>query len=611
MTQAENTLTNYVQFQYPQVTRNEAIQINQGNQNQIIPVIHNLGSDFLAWFPELSRVNFRTNGYVHDLQAISRIRTGGIPKSTMPNYDYNMTEGERIMVTLQFEWGTALMELRVFSGTPSGRWVEYGASAIKNVVGHRYRRHTLIDLLTDNPTLGVQQNWRIGVMLEDVGLGSLLPGDVVDITASWVQEACISQLQPYLVQVNNYGGSSSTPIPTYTPVVALSLPEGLSSAFILEKTPISYSLTDCPPNTAFTLTWQKDNADLTANSITGTTDALGEAIGSLTADNFSLNGAGSYKAKIIVGSYTAVSTVAINLVAPAVSLNKSAIANVSTETFTVTVGGVVDNSSFELRWTINGVEQAALTTTHTFNAANPVYSFTGNKFSQSATYRVRLWKGGIYRDSDTTLSVTLLPVTTLSLPSGYSKAYMLSDTPLTATGRNFTPNTTVSGAWLKNGASAATFTVPVDSQGTYNQTFGSSAFKNNPYGTGTYQFRLSQGGINYDSLPTVEVISSTISSPNGYYWIIGSGSDQIIRATNAENGKIHTLTLIKNGAATGFSKTATAANNRVEFTITSTEYSNSPLGAGTYGVTITCSGATTTATNIFVIEVSSGGGTLG
>lgn len=613
MTQSSESLTNFVQFQFPQRARNNAIKITQGNQNQILPVVSNQKSDALAVFPELAGLNFVTNAYLHDLQAISRINSGGIPKSTMPNYDYNQTEGERVMATLQFEWGTAMMELRVFSGSPSGQWIEYGASAIKNVTGHRYRRHTLIDLLTDNPTLQIEQGWKIGVMLEDVGLGSLLAGDEVHITASWVQEVIVAQRQPYLVQVNNFGGGGSTPAPTYTPAVALSLPEGMSSAYILEKTAIAYSLTDCPPNETFTLTWQKDGTDLTANSITGTTSELGEATGSLTADNFSLNGAGNYKAKIVIGSYTAVSTIAVNMVGPSVALNKSAITNSSTETFTVTVGGLTEGSTFELRWTVNGVVQSNLTTTHTFNTANPVYSFTGNKFSQAATYRVRFWKDGIYRDSETTLVVTLMPVVTLTLPSGVLKAYLLSNTQLTASGINFTPNSNPTGAWLKGGVSAASFTVPITAQGTYTNTFGCDAFKSSPYGTGYYQFRLAQGGINYDSSPTIHVVSSVISSPNGYYQYLNSGSAMSIRATNAENGKTHTLQLFKNGVlVNGFSKTAVAASNQVEFSISSAEYSNSPLGAGNYGVQITCSGATTINNDVFIVSSgSSGGGTLG
>lgn len=615
MTQFSEFLTNFIQFQFPQRARNNAIKITQSNQNQILPVVTNQKSDALAVFPELAGLNFVCNGYLSDLQAISRINTGGIPKSTMPNYQYDMAEGERVMATLQFEWGTAMMELRVFSGTPSGQWIEYGASAIKNATGHRYRRHTLIDLLTDNPTLQIEQGWKIGVMLEDVGLGSLLSGDAVDITASWVQEVIVAQRQPYLVQVNNYGSGGGTPPPTYTPAVALSLPEGMSSAFILEKTAIAYSLTGCPPSETFTLTWQKDGTDLTANSITGTTSELGEATGSLTADNFQLNGAGNYKAKIVIGSYTAVSTVAVNLIAPNVALNKSAITNSGAETFTVTVGGLTEGSAFELRWTINGVVQTNLTTTHTFNATNPVYNFTGNKFSQAATYRVRLWKDSVSRDSDTTLAVSLIPTVGLTLPSGYTKAYMLSPTNLIAAARNLAANASLNGAWLKSGAIAQTFTVSSTAQGTYDLTFGSNAFKDSPYGQGNYQFRLVIGGVNYDSSPSVLVVAPTFSFNSTF--MIDGDNFQRITIGNVENGQTYQVQLIKNGTLiTSLTKTTNTAGSetnescRVDFT--NAELKASPFGEGTYKVRVIKGAVNFESANSFsVVPFSGGGGSLG
>lgn len=180
------------------------------------------------------------NAFIHELYCYSGVRS--LPEVPIPNYqsadpDIVLTDSDRLQLTLRFEWGTARFELAFYLGDPNNRWHLLGSTAIKNVMGHRYRRHRAQDLLTDNPVLQLQENWRLGAQLHNVGYGYLKAQDTLSIVGGWTQELVLSQSMPPSVVNNVYGGTGTggtTPPPPEEPTTAsASLPPGESTGFMI------------------------------------------------------------------------------------------------------------------------------------------------------------------------------------------------------------------------------------------------------------------------------------------------------------------------------------------------------------------------------------------
>ena len=120
--------------------------------------------------------------------------------------------------TLNYEWATARFELYLYAGNSKGTISELGRAALKNSQGYPYRRHRLIDLLTDNTSYLLGEGDWIGCKLDtfDLALGI---NDVITITGCWKQEVILVPEQQLISNVINVAASASpTPSPTPVPV---------------------------------------------------------------------------------------------------------------------------------------------------------------------------------------------------------------------------------------------------------------------------------------------------------------------------------------------------------------------------------------------------------
>lgn len=176
------------------------------------------------------------NGYIHELYCYAGIVS--LPEVAIPEYQSQdpeivITDNDRLQLTLEFEWGTARFEIAVYFGDPNNRWHILGSSALKRVMGHRYRRHRLQDLVTDNPVLQLEENWKLGAQLHGVGYGYMKAIDTVSIVGGWTQELVLSQVPPPAIINNIYGGGTTLPPPEPDPVAWVTLDDGTSTAYTI------------------------------------------------------------------------------------------------------------------------------------------------------------------------------------------------------------------------------------------------------------------------------------------------------------------------------------------------------------------------------------------
>lgn len=136
----------------------------------------------------------------------------------------NREDGEyaNIQKTQDYLWTTERIELELYSRIQGGSWNFFGSVPLKHNSGFRYRRHRLIDLLTDNVQAEFGEGGALGARLVNVGYGNLSASDRVSIIGSWIQEVVLVQEQITSVSniANFYGSSASaSPSPSPTPTV--------------------------------------------------------------------------------------------------------------------------------------------------------------------------------------------------------------------------------------------------------------------------------------------------------------------------------------------------------------------------------------------------------
>lgn len=480
------------------------------------------------------------NGFIDDLWVTAKIR--GLPEVKLPIIEDGETSTERLQKTLLYEWGTARLELEFLLGDEQGRWASFGETAIKNSNGYRYRKHRAIDIITDNPGYRLQENWKIGARLVNVGFGDLTNKDVIDFTGSWNQEFIAIQAQPAYVINNVYGGTGSasptpTPTPTPDPTFALSLPEGKTSVVANNNEQIILSIANLPLGTELTGTWFKGSAS------TGISESITMVSGGLVilySNKLVPQGASNYKLKFTYQSKEYFTNEVAVTLAPQVNLTITSTTSGNLDFF------VVAGAGYE--FAITGSNFTPGTATYTwFRGTNPATktnsagatpvnitgtvtvdangNFTLNKSTSQATFESAYDtsdKSGLYKLRITQESLTVDSNTIYGQNSVPSIGF--SPTSASAT-TNSTINASVSGfsvgdlltiSWVKNNVELeSTRTQHTYSQNTGNSFSGfyygfntpSTNFAVAPYnGAGTYKLRVAK-----NNTPAVFVSTNTLT----------------------------------------------------------------------------------------------------
>jgi hypothetical protein len=130
------------------------------------------------------------NAFVKNLKAHAKI--GSLAPVKLPNFTLEDSETDKLYKTLDIEWGSARKQLNLYISDNQTDWYQIGAISMLNPSGYPYRIYNLMDLVTDNLTIELGENGRIGVQIQDVGYGALQTGDTVTIHGSYIQEIAVS-----------------------------------------------------------------------------------------------------------------------------------------------------------------------------------------------------------------------------------------------------------------------------------------------------------------------------------------------------------------------------------------------------------------------------------
>lgn len=436
----------------------------------------------------LGNVNGWINGLINELYLTAQIIS--LPEVRLPEFEDFESPTDKLTKTLTYEWATARVEAELLLGDPIGNWASLGETALKNSNGYRYRKHRLLDLITDNPAFQLQENYKLGIKILNVGFGDITDRDKISITGSWIQEFIAIQYQPPYVVNNLYGGGGSTPTTPTTSNATLSLliSGGASSASIFESSAIAVSLSKANANKTLTGTWRKDGT-LTTLTCELITDANGSASVNYSASNFANFSTGKYKLEITDGS-TIITSNEINVTNPTVSITPNSIYNWVNSSFTVSVSGVSIGQTYTLEiLNISGTAALRTQTTETLTA-----NFTGAIFAQPGTYKARITKGTQYIESNE-LTVSSYPQITLTTAQN-NIAYIAADNQVTYSAQNLKPNTQFTYTWVKDGVdTAASATLSTDANGAWIGSFVASVLANPPWGEGILKIKLVQGDI--------------------------------------------------------------------------------------------------------------------
>lgn len=158
-----------------------------------------------------------TNVQIVELYCTSDI-TLSIPEVEPPALNRADGEHANLLKTQDYLWKTSRLELELYSRTQGGAWNYFGTVPLKHNSGFRYRRHRLMDLLTDNVQAEFGEGGALGVKLINAGYGNLNAGDRISIIGSWIQEVVLVQDQiPYVVNTAYFTGTSSSASPSPSP----------------------------------------------------------------------------------------------------------------------------------------------------------------------------------------------------------------------------------------------------------------------------------------------------------------------------------------------------------------------------------------------------------
>lgn len=437
------------------------------------------------------------NGLLHDLWVTAQINS--LPEVKLPIIEEGESSSDRLAKTLLYEWGTARLELRFLLGDPLGNWASFGETAVKNSSGYRYRKHRALDLITDNPGYQLEEDWKLGCQLINVGFGDLKDTDKLDFTGAWTQEFIAVQSQPPYVINNVYGNSGTPTTPVEPPVLTITVSNG-TTIYPVSGTVVNISLINGGSSKAYTATW-KNGDTLTAVTLSLTTDANGSAtidydstaLASLSNDNYKLE---------IIDEDNTITSNELPLVLPTVTVTPASIYNSNFSTATINVSGVIVGTTY----TLGFIDLNATTDSRTQTAETTTFNFVGSYFTSPGTYKARLTKGTINIDSND-LIVTASPVLSLTTARG-TIALFSENTQITASIGNLQPSTALTYYWIKNNVQLSAQTATTNAQGNWSLVVGATTLQNSPYGEGSYKIRIVQGVVDLTS--TIIALRTTI-----------------------------------------------------------------------------------------------------
>lgn len=302
-------MTGYYTFQPVKMHRNILASLKKAQMGKTVILCENTSHKIRGKFG-MWNVPGWINALLTDLWVTAQVSS--LPEVKLPIIEDGETQTERLNKTILYEWGTARLELRFLLGDPLGNWASFGETSIKNPSGYRYRKHRVLDLITDNPGYSLEENWKLGVQLLNVGFGDLKDSDRLDITGAWTQEFVAIQAQPpYVVNTVSGSGSNSpspSPSPTPTPIVNPTFTLAYSTAnsttaIANTDEKLKLTITDVPNNTQLTVHWYKsvNNVDTHTGLVESITTS-GSPI-ELSTLKFRDKGTGNYKAKINYNNY--------------------------------------------------------------------------------------------------------------------------------------------------------------------------------------------------------------------------------------------------------------------------------------------------------------------
>ncbi|MBD2130699.1 hypothetical protein NDI39_10000 [Microcoleus sp. ZQ-A2] len=489
------------------------------------------------------------NGFVHDCWVTAKIRS--LPEVKLPLFGNEDTPTDQLNKTLLYEWGTDRLELEILLGDGLGNWGSFGETAIKNSNGYRYRKHRALDLMTDQSGFQLEENFKIGARLINVGFGDLTRADKVDILGSWTQEFVTIQPQPVYVTNNVYGGTGTAPTtPVSNAVLSLTLSSG-TSALIGSGTPINIALTKATASKSFTATWRREGT-LTTLSGTLSTDANGNASLTYDSSNFSVLGGGKYSLEITDNGKAILSN-ELNAVMPSVVVSPASAYNWSSSTISVAVSGL----SIGTTYTLGFIGITSTNVSRTQSADVTTFTFPGTTFSNPGTYKARLTKGNtIVESNDVVISTApTFTLTTTRSNSQYSSTvpfvgYYAEDTPLTFRAANLPRSAAFNFSWVKNNVVAASGTGNTDANGVWEGTFGCTILQNAPYGEGVYRLRLTMADIDISSnLVDIRSLKYRTQPTANQVMYTSQGID--FDVVGIPLGATFTYTILKGGAVQG------------------------------------------------------------
>lgn len=201
-------------FSDAQKTYSVALNFTNSNINKMVRLVEN-NPNLIKSRYNLLNYPLWVNAFIEELYCFNSIRS--IPEVGIPPISGDDDEYIRLQKTLNYEWATSRFELYLYLGNSKGVTCELGRAALKNSQGYPYRRHRLIDLLTDNTTYLLGEGDWIGCKLDTfkLPLGAL---DTITITGNWKQEIVLVPQQQLISNVINVAAASASPSASPTPI---------------------------------------------------------------------------------------------------------------------------------------------------------------------------------------------------------------------------------------------------------------------------------------------------------------------------------------------------------------------------------------------------------
>ena len=142
------------------------------------------------------------NAFIKNLKVFASISS--LETAPLPDFKVTDSQTQKLVKTLDIEWGSPRKQLNLFIGTQGSNWLQVGSISLLNPYGYPYRVYNLLDLFTDNLALELGENSKIGVAIQNVGHGLLADQDSVTIHGSYVEEIFVKFDDPLLPPINIY-----------------------------------------------------------------------------------------------------------------------------------------------------------------------------------------------------------------------------------------------------------------------------------------------------------------------------------------------------------------------------------------------------------------------